>query len=78
MDEVRLKIEVTPTSQDVDKLIVPELKKQLNLRVDIEKVPKGTLVRSDYKGKRFIDERGKRSGYNSFADDLSKFSFAGV
>ncbi|OPX87294.1 MAG: Phenylacetate-coenzyme A ligase [Pelotomaculum sp. PtaB.Bin104] len=60
MDEVRLKIEVTPTSQDVDKLIVPELKKQLNLRVDIEKVPKGTLVRSDYKGKKFIDERGKR------------------
>jgi len=61
MDELKIQIEMNPSSKDVSELIATELKKRLNLRVDIQTVSKGTLARSDYKGKRFIDERSKRS-----------------
>jgi len=76
--ELKVQIEVTSSSKDINQVIATELKKSLNLRVDVQTVPKGTLERSDYKDKRFIDEGGKPSGYYSFADEVSKFSFAGV
>ncbi|OPX91573.1 MAG: hypothetical protein A4E53_00689 [Pelotomaculum sp. PtaB.Bin104] len=77
-NELKIQIEVTPSSEDVNQVITTELKKHLNLRVDVQTVPKGTLERSDYKDKRFIDERDKPPGCYSLADELSKFSFAGV
>ncbi|OPX87300.1 MAG: Phenylacetate-coenzyme A ligase [Pelotomaculum sp. PtaB.Bin013] len=61
MDELKIQIETTPESKDVSEIITTEMKKRLNLRVEIQTVPRGTLARSDYKGKRFIDERSKRA-----------------
>jgi len=42
---------------DLDQVIATELKRRLNLRIEVQPVPKGTLVWSDYKGKRFYDKR---------------------
>ena len=56
-DELEVQIEVDPSSKDVERVIAAELKRRLNLRIEIHPVPKGTLARSDYKGKRFSDRR---------------------
>ncbi len=51
-DELEVQIEIGPSSKDIDRAIATELKGRLNLRIDVCQVPKGTLARSNYKGKR--------------------------
>jgi hypothetical protein len=44
----------------IQRNIQDEIKRALNLRVEIEVVLKGTLPKSDYKAKRFLDRRAWR------------------
>jgi phenylacetate-CoA ligase len=44
--------------EEVVRTIGKELKDCLEIRVEVEAVPKGTLQRSDYKSKKFLDKRG--------------------
>jgi len=44
---------------DVLQAIRKELRGQLEIRIDAERIPVGTLKRSNYKSRRFVDERTK-------------------
>jgi phenylacetate-CoA ligase len=54
---IKLEIKGEEKRETVQKAIQEDLKRKLNLRVEVEIVPGGTLPRSDYKAKRFIDRR---------------------
>ncbi len=56
-DDLEVQVEINPSSDNMDQIIAAEIKSRLNLRIKIDSVPKGTFVRSHYKGKRFIDKR---------------------
>lgn len=56
LDVLRIEVEAQQVSPD---LIAQEVQLSLGLRVDVRKVPRGSLPRFEAKGKRFIDERGK-------------------
>lgn len=43
---------------EILKKIQEELRNDFEIRIGVDAVPKGTLERSDYKSKRFIDKRG--------------------
>jgi phenylacetate-CoA ligase len=59
VDEIAIKIEIK--DEDKKELILrnvkDEIKKKLNLRLEVKAVPKGTLPKSDFKAKRFVDRR---------------------
>lgn len=85
--EVKTKINLGFSSEDISNVIANELKKYLKLQIDVEMVPKEILSRlessscnknSDHEGKRLIVEGDVQSSNLSFIDDSSKFSFAGV
>jgi len=59
VDELAIKLEVSEEDnrQAIQRNIQDEIKNTLNLRVEIELVPKGTLPKSDFKAKRFVDRR---------------------
>jgi phenylacetate-CoA ligase len=59
IDELAIKLEL---SEEGNKEVIPrsiqdEIKTTLNLRVEVEVVPKGILPKFDFKAKRFIDRR---------------------
>ena len=59
VDEVAVKLEMKEegTGEVTQKAIQDEIKRKLNLRVEVVSVPKGTLPKFDYKAKRFLDRR---------------------
>jgi len=59
IDEIAIKLEMKEEGKKevIQKAIQDEIKRRLNLRVDVEAVPKGTLPKFNYKAKRFIDRR---------------------
>jgi phenylacetate-CoA ligase len=59
VNEVRIKLEIKGTGrkEEARRAIQDEIKSRLNLRVEVELVPRGMLPKVDYKAKRFIDRR---------------------
>jgi phenylacetate-CoA ligase len=59
VNEVRIKLEIKGTGgkEEARRVIQDEIKSRLNLRVEVEVVPRGMLPKFDYKAKRFIDRR---------------------
>ncbi|MFB3884546.1 MAG: phenylacetate--CoA ligase family protein [Thermodesulfobacteriota bacterium] len=59
VDEIAIKVEIKDEDkkEGILKSIQEEIKRKLNLRMEIKAVPKGTLPKSDYKAKRFVDRR---------------------
>ena len=57
--KVLLELEVDRPAGQVINEIVKELRECLEIRVEVETVALGTLNRSDYKSKRFVDRREK-------------------
>jgi len=57
VDELEVQVELTPELNGLEKNIALELKKSLNLRISVRPVPLGTIERSDYKKKIFLDKR---------------------
>jgi len=59
VDEVAIKLELKEEGKrgTAQKSIQDEIKRKLNLRVEVEAVSKGTLPKFDYKAKRFVDRR---------------------
>jgi phenylacetate-CoA ligase len=59
IDELAIKLELSEERQKevTQRNIQNEIKTRLNLRVEVEFVPKGTLPKSDFKAKRLIDRR---------------------
>ena len=44
-------------AKEVSKILKKDLRQRFEIRMEVEVVPAGTLVRSEYKSKRFIDKR---------------------
>jgi phenylacetate-CoA ligase len=59
VNEVRIKLEIKEEGgkEETQRAIQGEIKGRLNLRVEVELVPRGILPKFDYKAKRFIDKR---------------------
>ncbi len=59
IDEITIKLEIKEEGKKeaVQRSIQDEIRRKLNLRVEVEGVPKGTLPKYEYKAKRFIDRR---------------------
>lgn len=57
---IQLEIKEEDKSRAIQPAIQDEIREKLNLRVEVKVVPKGTLPKSDYKAKRFIDRRGEK------------------
>ena len=59
IDELAIKLELSEENQKevTQRNIQDEIKTTLNLRVEVEVVPKGILPKFDFKAKRFIDRR---------------------
>jgi len=59
INEIAIKLEMKEekNKEAIQRVIEDEIKRKLNLRVEIGVIPKGTLPKSDYKAKRFIDRR---------------------
>ena len=59
MGELKVQIEFAPgrDEKEISNMITKELRDQFELRIDVEGVSAGTLPRSDYKSRRFLDER---------------------
>jgi len=57
-DDLKVQIEVAQGTEQLPDLLAQEFKKRLNLRIEVEAVPVGTIPRSDYKSKRVIDRGG--------------------
>ncbi|OGP93549.1 MAG: hypothetical protein A2156_05220 [Deltaproteobacteria bacterium RBG_16_48_10] len=59
VNEVRIKLEMKEAGgkEETQRAIQGEIKSRLNLRVEVEIVPRGILPKFDYKAKRFIDRR---------------------
>jgi len=58
-DEIVIKLEMREKekAEGIGRTIQDEIKRKLNLRVEVEVVPKGVLPKFDYKVKRFVDRR---------------------
>jgi len=59
LDEIGIKLEIKEGGRKevIEGAIQDEIKRRLNLRMEVEAVPKGSLPKFSYKAKRFIDER---------------------
>lgn len=59
IDEIAIKLEMKEEGKGarISKAIQGEIKRMLNLRIEVRIVPKGTLPKSDFKTKRFVDRR---------------------
>ena len=59
IDEIAIKLEMKEGEKNevVPKAIEEEIKRKLNIRIEVAAVPRGTLPQSDYKAKRFVDRR---------------------
>jgi phenylacetate-CoA ligase len=59
IDEIAIKLEMKEEGKGevTQRAIQDEIKRKLNLRVEVKTVPKGTLPKFEYKAKRFIDRR---------------------
>jgi len=59
VDEIAVKLQMKEqeTGETIQRAVQDEIRKKLNLRIEVETVPKGTLPKFDYKAKRFIDRR---------------------
>jgi phenylacetate-CoA ligase len=59
VDEIAIKLEMKEEGKRevIQRNIQDEIRKTLNLRVEVKIVPMGTLPKLDYKAKRFIDRR---------------------
>jgi phenylacetate-CoA ligase len=59
INEMRIQLEIKEEdrSKAIQQAIQDEIRGKLNLRVEVNTIPKGTLPKSDYKAKRFIDMR---------------------
>lgn len=58
-DALKVQVEVAPGKEQWRELVQRELKARLNLRLEVEPVPPGTLPRAEYKAKRIVDLRAK-------------------
>jgi len=58
--ELKVIIELTEgrNGEEVAKAIREDLRQRFEIRIEAEVVPRGTIPRSDYKSKRFVDKRG--------------------
>jgi phenylacetate-CoA ligase len=63
VDEIAIKLEMKEEGkrEGIQRTIRDEIKRKLNLRVEVKIVPMGTLPKFDYKAKRFIDRRKEGS-----------------
>jgi len=43
--------------EEVANAIREDLRQRFEIRIEVEVVPRGTIPRSDYKSKRFVDKR---------------------
>lgn len=59
MGELKVQVEFNPgrNEKEISNMITKELRDQFEIRIGVEGVPKGTLYHSDYKSRRFLDER---------------------
>jgi phenylacetate-CoA ligase len=59
VNEIRIKIEINEVGrkESLQNSIRDEIKRRLNLRVEVEAVPIGTLPKFEFKVKRFLDRR---------------------
>jgi len=59
IDEIAIKVEIKDGDKKevIQRSVQDEIKNKLNLRIEVKVVPKGTLPKSDYKAKRFVDRR---------------------
>ncbi|MBW2066447.1 MAG: phenylacetate--CoA ligase family protein [Deltaproteobacteria bacterium] len=59
MGEVKVLVELGEgrNVREVEKVLKEELRQAFEMRMEVETVPRGTLARSDYKSKRFVDTR---------------------
>jgi phenylacetate-CoA ligase len=55
--KIQLEIKEEDRSKAIQQAIQDEIRGKLNLRVEVNTIPVGTLPKSDYKAKRFIDMR---------------------
>ncbi len=62
INELAIKLEMKEEGKRemIRRAIQDEIKRKLNLRVEVEVVPLGTLPKFDYKAKRFIDRRKEK------------------
>ncbi len=62
INEIKIKLEIKEKGrrEEIQRVIQDETKRKLNLRVEVEVVPTGSLPKFDYKAKRFIDRRKGR------------------
>jgi len=69
-NEIRIKLELKDETRfaSLSCAIQDEVRKKLNLRIEVLKVEKGDIPRSDYKTKRFVDRR-KEVGQGDPAKD---------
>lgn len=63
IDEIAIQLEIKEEEKKevIPKAIQKEIKRRLNLRIEVEALPKGTLPKFDYKAKRFVDRRKEKS-----------------
>lgn len=64
INEIGIKLEMKEEEEKkgvIQRAVQDEIKRKLNLRVEVEAVPKGTLPKSDFKAKRLIDRRKEGS-----------------
>jgi phenylacetate-CoA ligase len=59
IDEIAIKLESREERKKevIQRAVQDDIKIKLNLRVEVDVVPKGVLPKSDYKAKRFVDRR---------------------
>jgi phenylacetate-CoA ligase len=59
INEIMIKLEIKEEDRTkaIKQVIRDEIRGKLNLRVEVNTIPKGTIPKSDYKAKRFIDMR---------------------
>ena len=64
INEIGIKLEMKEEEEKkgvIQRAVQDEIKRKLNLRVEVKAVPKGTLPKSDFKAKRLIDRRKEGS-----------------
>lgn len=63
IDQIAIQLEIKEEEKKevIPKAVQEEIKRRLNLRIEVEIVPKGTLPKFDYKAKRFVDRRKEKS-----------------
>jgi phenylacetate-CoA ligase len=55
--KVRVELREDRNGEEITKVIREDLRQRFEIRMDVEVVPAGTLPRSEYKSKRFVDKR---------------------